>query len=297
MDWDRLKTFYHVATAGSISKAMGTIHLSQSAITRQIQSLEHSLKTKLFKRHTKGITLTEQGSYLFEETEKIFADLSSIEKKIIEFKSTPTGNLSINTTVGFGSMWLSPRINEFINEYPEINLKLNYSEDEQDMLRQNYDIGIWMRRPKHLDLVSKHIATIKYHIYGSGNYINEMGMPIRRSELSNHRLITYGTGKPSPLSDTNWILTTGQKKNSKPRKPHVTINNLYGLLVAVETGAGLAALPDYMVQHKAHLVKVLPEIEGPSYEVHMVYHENLKGSSKLIAFRDFLTTNIKQWRF
>ena len=49
-------------------------------------------------------------------------------------------------TVGFGSMWLRPRINEFINEYPEINLKLNYSEDEQDMLRQNYDIGIWMRR-------------------------------------------------------------------------------------------------------------------------------------------------------
>ena len=79
--------------------------------------------------------------------------------------------------------------------------------------------------------------------------------------------------------------------------PHVTINNLYGLLVAVETGAGLAALPDYMVQHKAHLVKVLPEIEGPSYEVHMVYHENLKGSSKLIAFRDFLATKIKQWRF
>ena len=72
MDWDRLKTFYHVATAGSISRAMDTIHLSQSAITRQIQSLEHSLKTKLFKRHTKGITLTEQGTYLFEETEKIF---------------------------------------------------------------------------------------------------------------------------------------------------------------------------------------------------------------------------------
>ena len=57
MDWDRLKTFYHVATAGSISRAMDTIHLSQSAITRQIQSLEHSLKTKLFKRHTKGCLL------------------------------------------------------------------------------------------------------------------------------------------------------------------------------------------------------------------------------------------------
>ena len=44
-------------------------------------------------------------------------------------------------------MWLSPRINEFIHEYPEINLKLNYSEDEQDMLRQDYDIGLWMRKP------------------------------------------------------------------------------------------------------------------------------------------------------
>ena len=88
--------------------------------------------------------------------------LNSIEKKIVEYKSVPTGNLSINTTVAFGSMWLSPRINEFIHEYPEINLKLNYSEDEQDMLRQDYDIGLWMRKPRHLDLVSKHIATIKY---------------------------------------------------------------------------------------------------------------------------------------
>ena len=298
MDWDRLKTFYHVATAGSISRAMDTIHLSQSAITRQIQSLEHSLKTKLFKRHTKGITLTEQGTYLFEETEKIFADLNSIEKKIIEYKKIPSGSLSINTTVGFGSMWLSPRLNEFVQEYRDINMKLNYSEDEQDMLRQDYDIGIWMRRPKHLDLISKHIANIKYHIYGSSHYINEMGMPLRRSELNNHRLITYGTaGKPSPLSDTNWLLRTGVRKGSAIRKPHMTINNLYGLLVAVETGVGLAALPDYMVQHKAHLVKILPDIEGPTYEVHMVYHENLRGSLKIVAFRDFLQKKIKQWRF
>ena len=165
------------------------------------------------------------------------------------------------------------------------------------MLRQDYDIGLWMRKPRHLDLVSKHIATIKYHIYGSANYINEMGMPLRRSELNSHRLITYGIGKPSPLSDTNWILKTGVKKNQKNRRPHITINNLYGLLVAVETGAGLAALPDYMAQHKAHLVKVLPDIEGPSYDVHMVYHENLKGSLKLISFRDFLMNKISQWRF
>ena len=69
------------------------------------------------------------------------------------------------------------------------------------------------------------------------------------------------------------------------------------LLVAVETGTGLAALPDYMVQHKAHLVKILPEVEGPAYEVHMVYHENLKGSLKIIAFRDFLMKKIDEWRF
>ena len=66
-----------------------------------------------------------------------------------------------------------------------------------------------------------------------------MECQFRRSELSNHRLITYGTGKPSPLSDTNWILTTGQKKNTKPRKPTCQqLIDLYGLLVAVETGAG-----------------------------------------------------------
>ena len=127
MDWDKLKIFHAVAEAGSFTNATINLNLSQSAISRQIQSLENSLKTKLFKRHTKGLTLTEQGNILFEETEKIFIDLNSLERKIIEFKKTPSGSLSINTTVGFGSMWLSPRINQFVQDYPDINLKLNYS--------------------------------------------------------------------------------------------------------------------------------------------------------------------------
>ena len=115
MDWDRLKTFYHVASVGSISKAIPVINLSQSAISRQIQSVE-GLKTKLFKRLHKGLTLTEQGNILFEETEKIFIDLNSLERKIIEFKKTPSGSLSINTTVGFGSMWFKSTNNQFVQD-------------------------------------------------------------------------------------------------------------------------------------------------------------------------------------
>ena len=66
MDWDKLKIFHTVAEASSFTKASTILNLSQSAISRQIQSLESDLKIKLFERHARGLALTDNGKYLFK---------------------------------------------------------------------------------------------------------------------------------------------------------------------------------------------------------------------------------------
>ena len=118
MDWDKLRVFQAAAEAGSFTHAGERLHLSQSAVSRQISSLEESLNVALFHRHARGLILTEQGEVLLSTTKDVFTKLSATEALISEGRERPKGNLRVTTTVAFGSTWLASRIGRFIDLYP-----------------------------------------------------------------------------------------------------------------------------------------------------------------------------------
>jgi DNA-binding transcriptional LysR family regulator len=296
MDWDKLKIFHAVAQAGSFTEASGTLNLSQSAISRQIQSLELTLKTSLFERHARGLSLTEDGEILFKTANEVIIHLKAVETSLMEKKDKPSGKLIVTTVVGFGSIWLTPRIKEFMDKYPEMEVEVIVTDKELDLSTREADVAIWMRQPTQLSYIQKKLIDINYHIYGSPKYLEENGYPNTVKDLDKHKFIVYGKGTPSPLSQTDWILKVG-KKDSTKRKSVMRVNNIYSLLLAVESGVGLAALPYYMVQEKSTLVKVLPNIEGPKYEAHFVYPQSLKNVARIKSFRDFIFDKVNEWRF
>src|SRR6056300_918897 len=120
MDWDKLKIFHNVALDLNISEAAHKMNISHSSISRQISSLERELKVSLFKRHARGLTLTEQGKILFKTAHDIFGKIALTEAQLTESKEKPTGSLTIAATVAFGTTWLAPRIVKFSNSYPYI---------------------------------------------------------------------------------------------------------------------------------------------------------------------------------
>ena len=124
MDWDKLKIFHAVAAAGNFTKATYVLNLSQSAISRQIQSLEQELKTQLFERHARGLSLTENGEYLFKTAHEVISKLKDVESTLIDKKNKPSGKLTVTTVVSFGTTWLTPRIQEFMKLNPEIEIEL-----------------------------------------------------------------------------------------------------------------------------------------------------------------------------
>ena len=128
MDWDKLKIFYSVAEAGSFTKATINLNLSQSAISRQILSLENELKIKLFERHARGLSLTENGEYLFKTAHEVISKLKDVESTFTEKKDKPSGKLTVTTVVSFGTTWLTPRIQEFMRLNPEIEIELIFFE-------------------------------------------------------------------------------------------------------------------------------------------------------------------------
>ena len=114
MDWDKLKIFHAVAEAGSFTSATVILNLSQSAISRQIQSLEDDLKIKLFERHARGLTLTESGEYVYKTVREVISKLKEVETTLNDKKDKPSGKLTVTTVVSFVTTWLTPRIQEFM---------------------------------------------------------------------------------------------------------------------------------------------------------------------------------------
>ena len=192
MDWDKLKIFHAVAEAGNFTKATYILNLSQSAISRQIQSLEQELKTQLFERHARGLSLTENGEYLFKTAREVISKLKDVESTLMDKKNKLSGKLTVTTVVSFGTTWLTPRIQEFMKLNPEIEIELIFDDKELDLSTRQADIGIWMRRPKQLNYIQKKLIDIHYHIYGSAKYLEQKGHPKTLQDLNKHNFISYG---------------------------------------------------------------------------------------------------------
>jgi DNA-binding transcriptional LysR family regulator len=295
MDWDKLKIFHAVAEAGSFTNATINLNLSQSAISRQIQSLEQDLKVQLFERHARGLTLTENGEYVFKTAHEVISKLKEVETSLGDQKNKPTGKLSITTVRSFGTHWLTPRIQEFMQINPEIEVELIFDDKELDLSTRQADIGIFMRRPKQLNYIQRKLVDIKYHIYGSTRYLEKYGIPNNLNDLNKHRFISFGKGAPSPVFNPDWALKLGITDNKK-RKSIMKVNSVMGLLLAVESGVGLAALPDYLVFQSQNVIKVLPKLEGPITEAHFVYPQSLKNVARVQVFKNFLYSKIGDWK-
>ena len=295
MDWDKLKIFYAVAEAGSFTRATINLNLSQSAISRQIQSLEEDLKVQLFERHARGLTLTENGEYVFKTAHEVISKLKDVEISLSDQKNKPTGKLTITTVRSFGTHWLTPRIQEFMQLNPNIEVELIFDDEELDLSTRQADIGIFMRRPKQLNYIQRKLVDINYYIYGSTKYLDKYGIPKTINDLNKHRFISFGKGAPSPVFNPDWALKLGVKDNKK-RKSIMKVNSVMGLLLAVESGVGLAALPEYLVSSSTNVIKVLPNSAGPITEAHFVYPQSLKNVARVQAFRNFLYSKIGDWK-
>jgi DNA-binding transcriptional LysR family regulator len=294
MDWDKLRVFHAVAEAGSFTHAGEALNLSQSAVSRQISALEESLSVPLFHRHARGLILTEQGDLLYHTAREVFAKLAMTEAMLSESKDRPKGPLKVTTTVAFGSAWLVPRMREFLDIYPEIEIAFVVDDSELDLSMREADVAIRMSPPRQPDLVQRHMMTVRNFVFASRDYLKKHGTPQKPEDLDKHRIIIYGGDSRPPVRYVNWLLEAGA--SGRERQPILSVNNLYAIYRAVESGLGIAAMPEFMERETSELVHVLPELQGPEIEAYFVYPEELRTSKRIAVFRDFLLRKVGEGR-
>jgi DNA-binding transcriptional LysR family regulator len=290
MDWDRLRIFLAVARAGGFSKAVFTLNVTQSAISRQISSLEEVLKVKLFTRTHKGLELTESGKLLFETVSQVFDKLEDVKMQLIKDTREARGPLKVAISVSLGAFWLAPYLAQFVAQYPEINLTILAQDDEVDLSKREADVCIRLGPPQQQDLIQRQLAGLSLKLYASPEYIKAAGVPKSMDDLSSHQIIVYDAqeGGLAKLY-REWLLNSGA--SGEERKPYFSINSMLGMTCAAEKGLGIVALfPDATVGR--NLVPVLPEVTGPQVDVYYVYPERLRGAKKISVFGDFLVSKV-----
>ena len=288
MDWDKLRIFHAVADAGSLTHAGDTLHLSQSAVSRQIRALEESLSTVLFHRHARGLILTEQGELLFDATKSMSRRLDAASARIKDSAEEVFGELRVTTTTGFGTLWLAPRLPALYEKYPDLNIDLMLEERVLDLPMREADVAIRMKEPSQADLIRKKLMSVRMRLYASRTYIEENGILDQIEDIGQHRLICQS---PTAFQvSAGATLTQHLLSYDKPRLLHM--NNYFGVLQGVLSNLGIGVLPDYVVEDSPELVRVLPEVESGEVPVFLAYPEELRQSKRIMAFRDFVQDEI-----
>ena len=288
MDWDKLRVFHAVADAGSLTHAGDNIHLSQSAVSRQIRALEESLNTILFHRHARGLILTEQGELLFDATKSMSKRLEAASARIRDSEDEVFGELRVTTTMGFGSLWLAPRLSTLFLEYPDLNIDLMLGERVLDLPMREADVAIRMKEPSQADLVRKRLMSVQLCLYANKSYVQKNKVPKTLTELRAHRVIFQNVSSEQVAAGETLV----KELLSYDLKKILTVNNYFGVLQAVRFGLGIGVLPDYVAIDNPELVRILPEFSSNVVPIFLAYPEELRQSKRIAAFRDFVVNEI-----
>ncbi|OSQ50760.1 LysR family transcriptional regulator [Marivita geojedonensis] len=288
MDWDKLRIFHAVADAGSLTHAGDSLHLSQSAVSRQIRALEESLNTVLFHRHARGLILTEQGELLFDATRSMNKRIEAATARIRDSEEEVFGELRVTTTIGFGSLWLAPRLPKLYEKYPDLNIDLMLEERVLDLPMREADVAVRMKEPSQADLIRKRLMSIRMRLYASPEYLATHGEPQTIEDIAQHRLICQN---PRAAQVSAGMMLVQQLLTYDIRST-LTVNNYFGVLQSVLSGLGIGVLPDYIIEDFPSVRRVLPDVESVEVPVFLAYPEELRQSKRIAAFRDFVQEEI-----
>lgn len=294
MDWDKFRIFHMVAKAGSFTGAGETLNLSQSAVSRHISSFEEELGIPLFHRHARGLVLTEKGEMLYKASIDIFARMVQIEGQMIDARESGHGPLSITMPEFLATSWFVPLIPQFHQDHQDILLTLLLDDRIFNLTLREADVALRLHEPEQADLIQSRLGGFDLCVCAHRHYLAEHGTPQTPRDLRDHICLAYPDQSLVPFKNPNdWLLRAGV--DVAHTKNLILINSLSAIAAAVQSGAGIATLPSFMIDPAANpdMVTILPELRSAPITIYFVYQEERRHSKRIGALRDYLMRQLK----
>jgi len=244
-----------------------------------------------------GYDLTAQGALLLVDAEQVEAAVDALQRRMAALDGAGQGHVRVASLVTVGQRIISSGfIERFHDLHPGITVEMLMGQRVADLARGEADVAIRMVMPRQPGLVQRHLLTVRSHVYAAHSYIQKYGKPKSIDELDQHRLIIFGEDARAPVQDVNWLLREGNPDQAA-RLVVLRVNNTYGIFRAVESGLGIASLPDYLARESTKIDMVLPELNVRTTDVYFTYPEELRHSKRIAVFRDFLLRKVAETRF
>jgi len=297
-DWNKAKLFYHLAKCGGFTKAAHLASIDQSVLTRQIQTLEVQVGSRLVTRTSKGITLTRKGEELLEHVAPFFLKMRGFcGNAYVEVKGEKKRKIRIATTHALANYILGDLILEYAKNNPHLSFEVICDDYLADIIVNDIDIAI---QPLDSGPVGKKIEGIQYDhlfsvekkLYASVDYINTYGEPQTVSDLVNHHIIAFARPEVDPTRNVNWILTLGKPKGEL-HHPVYTSNSIENLIRAAEKGIGIVgSYEEFSIIKGSNLKNILCDVKDEPTDNYFIYPDYLKKDESIMDIKNYLMKKV-----
>ena len=287
MQWDGVSEFVYVAETESFTKASKKMSISTAQVSRQISALEQRLDVKLLYRTTRKVSLTEEGRVFYQHCRSVLDGLDEAERVITNLQSKPHGKIKLTAPVTYGEQQVMPLVNNFVQQYGDVEVYANLSNQRIDLVEEGYDLAIRLGKLTDSTMMAKKLGKRTNYLCASPAYIEEYGMPHTLSELSKHSCL-LGT------LDFWHFNVSGKDKNIRVNG-RLRYNSGNSLVDAALKGLGIVQLPDYYVQdylRTGELVTLLDNYRESDEGIWAVYPHNRQLSPKIRLLVDYLSQHI-----
>ncbi|MBV7263841.1 LysR family transcriptional regulator [Photobacterium sp. WH77] len=288
-NWEGVSEFVAVAESSSFTLAARKLSTSVAQVSRRVAALEDRLAVKLLNRTTRKVTLTEAGMLYFQQCKHLVDGLEQAELAVTQMQTTPKGLVRVTAPVTYGELHLAPLINQFLEQYPQVDVELVLTNQKLDLIESGVDLAIRLGRLEDSTLLARRLSTRQSYVCASRDYLDRHGEPHTLSELSKHQCLVGSVDV--------WRFKDKQQSRALRISGRLKCNSGFALRDAAKRGLGLIQLPDYYIQQdleSGELIEVLAQYRDDKEGIWALFPSSVRLSPKVRLLVDFLVKGLSK---
>jgi DNA-binding transcriptional LysR family regulator len=288
-DLEAWAIFAKVAETGSFARAAAELTLSQATVSKAITRLEGRMKTVLFHRTSRRITLTESGHAALERAGRILAEGEAVEAEVTEQSSSLRGPIRVAAPMSFGLSHLAPMLPEFMARHPDVELDVDFSDELVDLVANRFDLALRISTLADSSLLARRLCTVRILLVGAPAYFERHGRPRHPRDLAAHRALQYSYSRRG----SSWRFRHQRHGEFAQAMPApLQANNAEALIPALRAGLGLALQPEFLAWQDLQsgaLETVMEDWQVEPIGLHIVTPPGRSRPARVQALIDFLS--------
>jgi DNA-binding transcriptional LysR family regulator len=282
-----MEAFVLVVETGSFSAAARRLNVGQPAISKSVAQLEERLGVKLLVRTTRGLTATEAGLNYYERARRSIAEADEAESAARGAGSSLTGRLRIAAAVTFARIHVIPRLPEFLQRHPDLEIEVVLDDRNVDLVQEGIDVALRMGQLADSSLTARRIASAPHVVLGTPAYFEQAGEPTAPSDLAAHEAVIYD----QPGGGAEWTFRRDEAEIAVTLKGRLRVSAAEGLRAAVFANAGFAIVSEWMFAPEiaeGAVKVVLQDWNLPRIDLWAVFPAGRTATTKARTFTKFV---------